>query len=122
MVARRLAWGSFLNCGQTCIRPDYVLVQQEQVEPLVAELKKALESFYGEDPKKSEYLGRIVNERHFQRVSALLRDTKADVAIGGQTDAAERYVAPTVLLNVKPDDALMRGENVRAHTRRPRHH
>jgi aldehyde dehydrogenase (NAD+) len=108
VAVRRIAWGKWVNAGQTCIAPDYVLVHESREAELVEGLRKTVESFYGADPKASPDFGRVVNERHHARLSALLRD--GEVAFGGQSDAGERYIAPTVLRNVRPDAPIMREE------------
>lgn len=107
-TARRIAWGKFVNAGQTCIAPDYVLVHESMEEPLVEELGKVIREFYGEDPHRSPDFARIVNERHQSRLAGLLKD--GDVAIGGQADASDRYIAPTILRNVSADSPVMRDE------------
>ena len=107
IVAKRIAWGKCLNAGQVCIAPDYVLVRSTVKDRLVEELKKALEGFYGEEPSKSPDLGRIINDRHFERVRGLI---EGNVVYGGQTDAKTRYIAPTIVDDVKLDDKLMTEE------------
>ncbi|XP_053922653.1 aldehyde dehydrogenase family 3 member B1 isoform X1 [Cuculus canorus] len=107
-VARRVAWGRFFNAGQTCVAPDYVLCSLEMQEKLLPALREAITEFYGPNPQESPDFGRMVGDRHFQRVQALLRS--GNVAIGGQTDADTRYVAPTVLVDVQPSDPVMQEE------------
>ncbi|KAM6133716.1 LOW QUALITY PROTEIN: aldehyde dehydrogenase family 3 member B1-like [Phoenicopterus ruber ruber] len=107
-VARRVAWGRFFNAGQTCIAPDYVLCSAEMQEKLLPALRKAIADFYGPNPQESPDFGRIVGDKHFQRVQALLRGGR--VAIGGQTDEKERYIAPTVLVDLQPSDPIMQEE------------
>jgi aldehyde dehydrogenase (NAD+) len=107
-TADRIAWGKFTNAGQTCIAPDYVLVDAETEQKLVPLLRKAVSSMFGADPATSDSYGRIVNDRHFQRLSGLLES--GAVAVGGQTDAAQRYIAPTVLTDVDADSAIMQEE------------
>ncbi|XP_071955471.1 aldehyde dehydrogenase, dimeric NADP-preferring-like isoform X2 [Antedon mediterranea] len=107
-VARRIAWGRFINSGQTCIAPDYVLLERETRDKFVEALKDAVKEFYGENPQDSKDFGRIINERHFKRVVSLLDSGKC--VMGGQTDEKEKYVAPTVLVDVKPDDPVMTDE------------
>jgi len=108
VTARRIAWGKFLNAGQTCIAPDYVLVHRSKEDELVEKIGAAVRKFYGKDPKASPDLGRIVNERHHRRLAVLLKDGEA--AIGGEADEATRYIAPTVLRNVAPDSTVMSEE------------
>jgi aldehyde dehydrogenase (NAD+) len=105
VAAKRIAWGKWFNTGQTCIAPDYVLAHSSIREALVAKIGDAITSFYGEDPQKSEDYGRIINDRHFARIAGLIDADK--VAHGGQTDAADRYIAPTVMTGVTLDDAVM---------------
>ncbi|XP_078512362.1 aldehyde dehydrogenase family 3 member B1-like [Lissotriton helveticus] len=107
-TANRLAWVRFLNAGQTCVAPDYVLCTQEMRDQLVPALKATLERFYGKDPQQSPDFGRIVNERHFQRVQVLLGS--GTIVLGGQCDAKDKYIAPTVLVDVKESDPVMQEE------------
>ena len=107
-TARRIVWGKFFNTGQTCVAPDYVLVHRDQEQPLLSAMKDTLREFYGDEPKQSPDYGRIVNSGHHQRLVGYLKD--ADVFVGGQHDAEERYLAPTILRNVKPDDPVMQEE------------
>lgn len=107
-VARRVVWGRFFNAGQTCIAPDYVLCSVEMQEKLIPALREAITEFYGSEPRNSPDFGRIVGDKQFRRVQALLSSGR--VAIGGQTDEKERYIAPTVLVDVKPSDPAMQEE------------
>lgn len=109
IAARRIAWGKFINAGQTCIAPDYVLVDRSVHDELVTAIGKHIEAFYGSDPQASTDYARIVNEPHFHRLEKLLDSGK--VAIGGGTDVDTRYIAPTVLTGVTVDDPVM-GEEV----------
>ncbi|XP_015485129.1 aldehyde dehydrogenase family 3 member B1-like [Parus major] len=104
----RVAWGRFFNAGQTCIAPDYLLCTIEMQEKLLPALCKAIDDFYGPNPRESPDFGRIVSDKQFQRLRALLGSGR--VAIGGQTDEAERYIAPTVLVDVQPLDPIMQEE------------
>ena len=108
VAARRIAWGKWLNAGQTCIAPDYVMVNASVRDGFVEELGKAIAEFFGSDPKESESYGRIVSPHHFARVSSLMEGGTA--VIGGETDASTRYIAPTVLLDVNPDAQIMKEE------------
>lgn len=110
VAARRIAWGKFLNAGQTCVAPDYVLVHRSVEDELVKALGCSLRAFYGENPRQSGDYGRIVNERHFDRLAGLLSSTTAETAVGGETDRSERYVAPTILTGVNPKDPVMEDE------------
>ena len=107
-TARRIVWGKFTNAGQTCIAPDYVLTDADTEALLIPLLEKNIREMFGHDPQQSSSYGRIVNDRHFARVSALIES--GHTAIGGQTDAAEKYIAPTVLTGVASDSAVMQEE------------
>ncbi|NXF41967.1 AL3B1 dehydrogenase, partial [Nyctibius bracteatus] len=132
-VARRVAWGRFFNAGQTCIAPDYVLCSVVMQEKLMPALREAITEFYGPNPQESPDFGRIVGDKQFRRVRALLCSGR--VAMGGQTDEKERYIgegpwsrglwdhlcpsdvlpypfstAPTVLADVLPSDPIMQEE------------
>jgi len=106
--ARRIAWGKFFNAGQTCVAPDYLLVPSRLKAELIDNLKAAIDSFYGNDPRRSPDYARIVNERHFQRLLGLLK--KGKVAAGGESDAASLYLAPTLLEEVGWGDPVMAEE------------
>ncbi|WP_343236234.1 aldehyde dehydrogenase family protein [Streptomyces arenae] len=108
VVADRLARGKFLNAGQTCVAPDYVLTDPGTAAALEPALAKAVEKLFGSEPKESGEYGRIVNERHFDRLGGLLGSGR--VVFGGDTDRAVRYIAPTVLADVDPDSPVMREE------------
>ncbi|MEV5350259.1 aldehyde dehydrogenase family protein [Streptomyces achromogenes] len=107
-VADRLARGKFLNAGQTCVAPDYVLTDPETAPALEAALVRAVEKLFGADPARSPEYGRIVNERHFDRLSGLLGSGR--VAVGGVGDRTAKYLAPTVLADVDPASPVMREE------------
>lgn len=106
--ARRIIWGKKLNAGQTCIAPDYVLVTEAAKQPLIAAMKATISEFFPGDPKDSPDYSRIVNEHHFDRLCALMKD--GTVIAGGETDRETRYIAPTLLDEVSPDAPLMREE------------
>eukprot|EP00795_Rhopilema_esculentum_P015399 gene15399-6639_t len=108
ITARRIVWGKYVNCGQTCLAPDYILCTKETEEKLTLSLKKALKEFYGENPKESKDLARIINERHFQRIRNLINQEK--VVIGGDVDEDEKYISPTVMTDVTSEDAVMKEE------------
>lgn len=108
IAARRILWGKYVNAGQTCIAPDYVLCTKEVEQKLVAIAPKILKEFYGDNIKDSPDFGRIVNERNFQRITQYLKCGK--VAFGGDVDSNERYIKPTVLVDLKPTDPVMTDE------------
>jgi aldehyde dehydrogenase (NAD+) len=107
-TARRIVWGKFLNAGQTCIAPDYLLVDRRIKPALMAAMQQAIREFYGDDPAQSPDYARIVNDRHFGRLSQLLSD--GEPITGGVTDPTQRYIAPTILDQVTPDAAVMQEE------------
>ena len=107
-TARRVAWGKFLNAGQTCIAPDYVLVEEAVRADFLAELKAAVLSFYGDKPMETKSFARIVSDKHHARLSQLLENERAFV--GGVTDPEQRYIAPTILVDVDPDSPVMQAE------------
>ena len=111
VAARRIAWGKFLNAGQTCIAPDYVLVDRAVEAPLLARMADAVRSFYGPEPAASPDYGRIVNQRHFDRLSALAdADGSGETVFGGTRDASMRYYAPTALRGTDPSSPIMQEE------------
>ena len=107
-AAKRLAWGRYMNAGQTCVAPDYVLATEEVLVPLERELVKAIAALFGPDSARSDSYGRIINDRHFQRLAGLA--DSSTVVHGGERDAASRHFAPT-LLRPAPGDAVM-GEEI----------
>lgn len=108
--ARRIAWGKFLNAGQTCIAPDYVLVDRSRKDELVEQLVEAIAEFYGSDPTASPDLTQVVNQRHVDRLTGLLAgDHGGTVVIGGTFDA-NRKLAPTIITDPDPDSGLMQEE------------
>jgi aldehyde dehydrogenase (NAD+) len=108
VAARRIAWGKYLNAGQTCIAPDYVLIARGIQDRFVELVGQAVTDFYGADPQASPDYARIVSDRQFARLTPLLDSGR--VAVGGGHDAATRYIAPTVLVDVAPDSPVMQGE------------
>ena len=108
VAARRIAWGKFLNAGQTCIAPDYLLVDKKVASVFVGELRVAIKEFYGDDPKQSGDYARIVNGHHFNRLASMLESGSA--VIGGETDANTKYIAPTVLSDVNISAPVMQDE------------
>ncbi len=111
VAAKRIAWAKFLNAGQTCVAPDYVLVEEGAEDELISALAAAVTTFYGDDPRQSNDYARIVNEHHHDRLTKLLDAGGYDATvIGGTGDRTSRYLAPTVLAGVKPDAAVMDDE------------
>lgn len=96
---------------QTCTAPDYILVPAEAQDKVIAAFTEVYKSFYPDGPLKSDSYSRLVSDAHFRRVKGLLDGTKGTVVLGGETDAAQRFIAPTLVRDVMPDDALM-GEEI----------
>jgi len=107
-AAKRITWGKFINAGQTCIAPDYLLVDRNIKKDLLEGIKKCIAEFYGDEPEKSQDYARIVNQRHFDRLTKLLKD--GETIIGGKTNPEDRYIAPTVIDNVSLDSPIMQEE------------
>ena len=108
VAAHRIAFGRWFNAGQTCTAPDYVLVFNDVAAEFLRDLKQTLLEFYGDDPQKSPDYGRIVSARHFDRLMGLVGS--GTIYHGGQHDRADRFIAPTVLVNVSPDSPVMQEE------------
>lgn len=112
-AARRTAWGKFLNNGQICIAPDYIFVHESKKEDFLKSIKKYLDQFYTEDASKESSYCRMVNEKHYSRVSGYIKDALekgAKIEYGGETDANKDFIAPTVLSNVPMDSEVMTEE------------
>ncbi|MHC5610129.1 MAG: aldehyde dehydrogenase [Nostoc sp.] len=107
-TVRRIIWGKFINAGQTCIAPDYLLVNKKIKKDLIDGLKKCLKEFYGDNPANSADYARIISQKHFERLVNFLKD--GEVIIGGETQPSERYIAPTVIDNVSLEDSVMQEE------------
>lgn len=107
-AARKIAWGKFLNAGQTCLAPDYLLVHESVKERLLEGIARHVRLFYGDDPRASGDYGRIVSEGEFRRIRDLIGSGRP--VIGGDTDETERYIAPTVLDGVKLTSPVMERE------------
>jgi acyl-CoA reductase-like NAD-dependent aldehyde dehydrogenase len=108
VAARRIVWGKFFNAGQSCVAVDYLLVDRRVKEPLLERIVAQIRTFYGDDPATSPDLGRVVDERHFDRLLGCLR--RGRIVVGGQSDRATRFLAPTVLDGVAHDDPVMEEE------------
>lgn len=108
MTARRIVWGKFMNAGQTCIAPDYLLVQRRIKPTLLQAIEVAIHQFYGDNPANSEDYGRIISDKHAQRLSSLLSSGR--ILLGGQTNLGDRYIAPTVIDQVSADSPIMQDE------------
>ncbi|KAG2214342.1 hypothetical protein INT47_000898 [Mucor saturninus] len=113
LSANRIAFGKFFNTGQICVAVDHVFVPEHRVNEFVAAMKITLEKWYGPNPQESESYGRIIADRHVDRIEAVLNNrTSGEIAIGGQIDKSDRYMAPTVVVNVKYDDAALMSDEI----------
>ncbi|XP_014212498.1 aldehyde dehydrogenase, dimeric NADP-preferring isoform X1 [Copidosoma floridanum] len=108
ITTKRVLWGKFINVGQTCIAPDYIMCTTEVQSAFIKEAKKVLKEWYGDNPQQSPDLCRIVSDKHYQRLVNFL--SNGEVALGGQVDSADKYIAPTILVNVRPTDPVMKEE------------
>ncbi len=109
LAAKRIVFGKYLNCGQTCVAPDYILCERSVKDAFVAEVIKQIKLQYGENPLENKDYGKIINEKHFTRLCGLIDQKK--VVVGGKTNSDTCQIAPTVMDNVSYDDAVM-GEEI----------
>ena len=105
LAATRIVWGKYLNCGQTCVAPDYILCHEAVKDELIAALKKQIVAQFGNDPLNNPTYGKIINQKHFERLCWLINQNK--VVCGGKSDASKLKIEPTVMANVTWDDAVM---------------
>ena len=106
IAARRILWGKIMNAGQTCIAPDYVLVDEEVRDQFIEKVQQELKSLLGKNPKDSPDYGRIISDRHFERLQRLIPES---IIVGGETSAEDKYIAPTVF-TAYDDDPIMQDE------------
>ncbi|MGH1394229.1 MAG: aldehyde dehydrogenase [Trichormus sp.] len=107
-TAKRIIWGKFINAGQTCVAPDYLLVNKAIKPDLVAALKTTIKEFYSENPANSPDYPRIINQKHFEHLAKLLNN--GEIIIGGETKPEELYIAPTLIDQVSLTDPIMQTE------------
>lgn len=108
LAAKRIVWGKFINAGQTCIAPDYILVQKDMKNKFVGYLKDEITAAYGSNPKESPDFARIVNSKNWSRLTSMIEPEK--VVFGGQTDAESCYIAPTLIEEFNLDSLIMEDE------------
>ena len=108
LVARRLVWGKFLNAGQTCISPDYLIVKSTIKKDLIEALKKQIVKYYGENPKQSEDLPRIINQKNTERLADMIKSS--NVIFGGEIDLENNYISPTLIDEPNLNDKVMQDE------------
>ena len=109
LAAKRIVFGKFLNCGQTCVAPDYILCESSVKDKFISEVASQIKIQYGDNPLKNKDYGKIINQKHFKRLCGLIDKNK--VIIGGETDCGSNRIAPTVMDNVTENDAVM-GEEI----------
>ncbi|MEP6928073.1 MAG: aldehyde dehydrogenase [Ginsengibacter sp.] len=108
IAAKRIILGKFLNAGQTCIAPDYILVHQSVKNKLLNELKDSIQKFYTDEPSSSYEYGKIINETRFKKLLSYLKKEK--IFYGGKNDEASLYIEPTILIDISLDDDVMKEE------------
>lgn len=108
VAARRIAWGKYLNAGQTCVAPDYLLVHRSVKDMLLVKIKEYISTFYGNNPQQSHDYPRIINERSLDRLTTLLKGEK--IYFGGQSDRSNLYLSPTIIDQVLPQSPIMQEE------------
>ena len=108
LAARRIVWGKYLNCGQTCVAPDYIVCEDFIRDDLVAAIKKEILRQFDKKPFENKNYGKMINEKHFRRVSKLIDKDK--VVIGGETNEKTLQIAPTLMQDVTWEDAVMQEE------------
>lgn len=109
LAATRLVWGKYLNCGQTCVAPDYVLCHSSVKDQFIKAMAAEIKAQFGQDPLANKDYGKIINQKHFERVRGLINKDK--VAVGGRVNAETQQIEPTVMDNVTWEDAVM-GEEI----------
>jgi acyl-CoA reductase-like NAD-dependent aldehyde dehydrogenase len=107
-TAKRIVWGKFFNAGQTCVAPDYLLVDKIIEKELLDGIKKYVLEFYGDEPSRSPDYARIINKKQFNRLSGLLKE--GEIIVGGNVNANDLYIAPTVIDNISLNDKIMEDE------------
>jgi aldehyde dehydrogenase (NAD+) len=107
-AAKRIAWGKFINCGQICVSPDYVLIDKKVKDKFLELISKEITKFYGENPERSNDFSRVISAESVRRLESLMKS--GQMVAGGKTDPDTRYVAPTIIKDVKPGDPIMEEE------------
>ena len=95
-AAHRIVWGTFLNGGQTCVRPDFLLMHKDIADKLLKLMTECILKFYGQNPQKTEWFGRCINDKAYQRLYELVQGAKDQIVIGGDCDEKEKYISPTI--------------------------
>ncbi len=110
LAARRIAWGKFINAGQTCVAPDYVFIEKGCKDAFIEGVKKAINEFYGEDIKSSPHYGRIISTRAHERLTDLISESGGKVVFGGDSDKDQKYISPTLIENPSEGSRIMHEE------------
>ena len=110
VASERICFGKFTNAGQTCVAPDYLLVNRKVKDELISALKKTITEFYGTNIQDSPDYGRIVNKKHYHRLNELLNIHHPEITFGGQTDIDENFIAPTIIEGTTFDSKIMENE------------
>ncbi len=108
LTAKRIVWGKFVNCGQTCIAPDYIMVQNKIKDKLIEALKSSIQDAYGTNPMESKSYGRLVNKSNFDRINKMVKGGK--IIYGGDSDASKKFISPTLLLDQNLESGAMKEE------------
>ncbi|ENK0839537.1 aldehyde dehydrogenase [Clostridium botulinum] len=108
LAARRITWGKFLNAGQTCVAPDYLVVHKNIKEKLISSIENYIIEFFGENAFENEEYPRIINERHFKRLEGYLKEGK--IVFGGKTDISNLYIEPTIIEGINLKNRIMEEE------------
>ncbi|OLL22953.1 Aldehyde dehydrogenase, dimeric NADP-preferring [Neolecta irregularis DAH-3] len=106
LAAKRIAWGKCLNGAQTCVAPDYILIDKSVQDEFIAEFKKAVESFYPNGSCEDGVFARIISDRHFERLEGLLNGSSGQIVFGGNVDSSTRYISPTLVKDCSPDEEI----------------
>lgn len=109
-MVKRIIWGKFSNAGQTCVAPDYILVQENVYDEFIKKSIESIKEFYSENIKDNKDYGRIVNDRHVKRLNNIIEKDKEKIVFGGDVDFEKRYISPTILGNVNEFDEVMKDE------------
>lgn len=107
VAVKRICWGKFTNAGQTCVAPDYIFVHKKIKQQFIEKTKQTIIEFFGEDASKSSDYGRIISEKHFERIKKLI---DGNVIFGGKTDVSQKFISPTIIDDVTPEDKVMKEE------------
>jgi aldehyde dehydrogenase (NAD+) len=107
-AAKRIAWGKLINCGQTCVSPDYLLIDKSVEEKFLGLISKEIAAFYNNNPEKSNDFARVISSENVLRIAGLMKS--GTIVTGGTSDPETRYVAPTIIKDVKPGDPIMQEE------------